>query len=134
MIEKDFGFIYLERDEIAYYIASLWRAEISIQNMKRKKYSNEKIDNFFRVLLNQIIERWDGSSQFRITTKGKTPDKCLNRACIESGISYYDLPKEFSVFRSGKYIIEWRKQSHPCKFHKEDKEKYRFVEEIQKFL
>jgi len=47
MIEKEFGFIFLEKNEVAYYMANLWRGEIAIQNMKSKKYTDESIEKFF---------------------------------------------------------------------------------------
>ena len=47
MIEKEFGFIYMEKNEIAYYMASLWQGELTIQNMKSNKYSEENIKKFY---------------------------------------------------------------------------------------
>jgi hypothetical protein len=128
MIEKDFGFIYLEKNEIAYYMANLWRGEVTIQNMKSMKYSDESIEKFFISLRNQIEKKWDGKTQFRITRKGKSPDAILHKACIDSGIWYEDLPKEHSFFSPKGFIIEWRKQNHPCKFHKSRLSDFKFLE------
>lgn len=57
MIEKEFGFIFLEKNEIGYYMANLWRGEITIQNMKSKKYSDESIEKFFLSLRSQIEKK-----------------------------------------------------------------------------
>ncbi len=122
LIEKEFGFIYLEKNEIAYYIANLWGGELSIQSIKDKKYSNDDIEKFHLELWKLILKNWDGKSSFRLTLKGKTTDPILSQACHRSGIWYNDLPKEFSVFRPKSYAIEWRKQLHPCKFHKDNQE------------
>lgn len=118
MIEKEFGFIYLEKKEIAYYMASLWKSELFIQFTKNKKYSKEKIDKFHSELWKLINHRWNRISTFRLTRKGKTQDYILSQACSRSAIRYKDLPNEFSVFRPKSYAIEWRRQLHPCKFHK----------------
>lgn len=131
MIEKDFGFIYLEKSEIAYYMASLWRGELAIQNMKSKKYSDEIIEKFFISLWNNIKKRWDGKSKFRITRKGKNPDPILYVACRDSGIWYDDLPNEYSFFSPTKFTIEWRSQLHPCKFHKVNLSDYKFLKNIE---
>ena len=122
LIEKEFGFIYLEKNEIACYLANLWQTELSIQSLKNQKYSKEDIENFHLELWKLILRYWDGKSSFRLTRKGKTPDPILTQACLKSGIWYEDLPHEFSVFRPKNYAIEWRKQLHPCKFHKSDEE------------
>jgi hypothetical protein len=128
MIEKEFGFIFLEKNEIAYYMANLWRGEIAIQNMKSKKYSDESIEKFFLSLRDQIEKIWDGKTQFRLTRKGKSPDVILQKACLDSSIWYDDLPKEHSLFSPTKFAIEWRKQTHPCKFHKSNISDYKFLE------
>ena len=128
MIEKEFGFIYMEKNEMAYYMASLWQGELTIQNMKSNKYSEENIKKFYFSLRNQIEKKWDGKSQFRITRKSKDQDPILQTACIDSGIWYDDLPNEFSFFSPTKYAILWRKQNHPCRFHKSNKSNYKFLE------
>lgn len=130
MIEKEFGFIYLEKKEIAYYMASLWRGELTIQNMKSKKYSDDRIEKFFFSLQNQIEKTWNGKTQFRLTRKGKNPDANLQIACLDSSILYDDLPKEYSLFNPRKFAIEWRKQIHPCKFHKSNVSNYKFLENL----
>ncbi len=130
MIEKEFGFIYMEKNEIAYYMANLWRGEITIQNIKSNKYSDESIEKFFLSLQNQIEKIWDGTTQFRLTRKSKNPDVILKKACLDSNIWYDDLPKEYSLFSPGKYGIIWRKQTHPCKFHKSNKSDFKFLENI----
>ena len=130
MIEKESGFIYLEKNEIAYYIANLWRGEIVIQSRKSKKYSQKIIDKFFNILWSLINMQWDGKSSFRLTRKGKNPDRILSQACQLSGIVYEDLPNEFTFYSSTKCAIEWRKQTHPCKFHKKNIDDYKFVENI----
>ncbi|GAH35472.1 unnamed protein product, partial [marine sediment metagenome] len=86
MIEKEFGFIFLEKNEIAYYMANLWRGEIAIQNMKSKKYSDESIEKFFLSLRSQIEKIWDGKTRFRLTRKSKSPDVILQKACLDSSI------------------------------------------------
>ncbi len=67
LIEKEFGFIYLEKNEIAYYIANIWKGELFIQNCKNEKYSEVDIKNFHRELWKLINRNWDGKSAFRLT-------------------------------------------------------------------
>lgn len=130
MIEKESGFIYLEKNEITYYIANLWRGEIVIQSRKSKKYSQKIINKFFNILWSLINIHWDGKSSFRLTRKGKKPDRILSQACQQSGIGYEDLPNEFTFYSSRKSAIEWRKQTHPCIFHKNNIDDYKFADNI----
>ena len=81
-------------------------------------------------LRNQIEKIWDGKTQFRLTRKGKSPDDILQKACLDSSIWYDDLPKEYSLFSPTKFAIEWRKQTHPCRFHKNNLDDYNFLENI----
>ncbi len=130
MIEKEDGFIYLEKNEIAFYISTLWESELTIQSNKSDKYPQNVIITFQRELWRLILKEWDGKSLFRLSMKAKTPDPILSRACQRSGINYYDLPNEFSVFRPNRGGIEWRGQSHPCRFHKSDRENFKCFENI----
>lgn len=130
LIEKEFGFIYLEKNEIAYYIANLWEGELFIQNCKNEKYSEVDIKNFHRELWKLINRNWDGKSAFRLTRKGKKTDPILSQVCNKTGIWYEDLPKEFSVFRPKSYSIEWRKQQHPCKVHKNNQDNFNCFKNI----
>ncbi|KKN84245.1 hypothetical protein LCGC14_0290590 [marine sediment metagenome] len=111
-------------------MANLWRGEITIQNIKSNKYSDESIEKFFLSLMSQIEKTWDGKTQFRLTRKGKNPDVNLQKACLDSNIWYDDLPKEYSFFSPTKFAIEWRKQTHTCKFHKSNISDYKFLENI----
>ena len=118
MIKKELGFTYLEKNEIAYYMANLWMSELYIQNVKTMKYSEEKIKEFQCELWKLINRNWDGKRALRLTRKNKKQDPILFQVCNKCGILYDDLPKEFSVFRPISHAIEWRKQLHPCKFLK----------------
>lgn len=132
MIEKEYGFMYLEKNEISYYIANLWESELFIQNNKNDKYPLEKIKNFRNELWDIINQVWDGKSSFRLTRKGKTQDPILTQACNRSDIWYDDLPNEFSVFRPNKYGIEWKRQIHPCKFPKSNQDDINRFKNIRK--
>jgi len=77
MIKKELGFIYLEKNEIAYYMANLWMSELYIQNIKTMKYSGEKINEFHNELWKLINRNWDGKSALRLTRKGRKQDPIL---------------------------------------------------------
>ncbi len=128
MIKKELGFIYLEKNEIAYYMANLWMSELHIQNIKTMKYSKEKIHEFHNELWKLINRNWEGKSALRLTRKGRKQDPILSQACDTCSILYYDLPKEFSVFRPIRHAIEWRNQLHPCKFLKNN------TDDIERFM
>ena len=101
-----------------------------ILNRKNKKYSEDQIAKLCKDLWRLINKNWDGTSVFRLTRKGKNPDPILSLACSRSDIWYDDLPKEFSVFRPKSHAIEWRKQLHPCKFHKNNKDEINRFKDI----